>query len=279
VNALRTDPVKRAEFAEALWGPIATQYQVDKLRLGFDLLLQGSLGVVFGAIAGGAEAAEGGTVTLYHGTTRSAASRILQTGFRLGKDGAVFFAEDFATAEQFASEMAARRLASATVLRLRVSSSIALQLQRGVIGEFRGLSFVDVPGGTGFERILLRESLGEFNAAMKSGAISVDGALSHLTRQACFSRKEEVFDQVLRHVASDSLIVRSAAVHMAIWTTFILERFPQRAMREENRPGAKPSLRERVQQIVRRALDRGLNAEVTELARRFLSNLPPDPGS
>jgi hypothetical protein len=102
-------------------------------------------------------------------------------------------------------------------------------------------------------------------------------SLSYLTRQQCLSRKEEVLDQVLRYIESDDRNVRSVATHMAIWSTFILERFPHRAMRKENRPGANPSLRERIQHIVRRALGRGLDAEQAELARRFLNNLPPDP--
>jgi hypothetical protein len=102
-------------------------------------------------------------------------------------------------------------------------------------------------------------------------------SLSHLTRQQCFPREEELFDQILRHTTSDSRAVRSVAVHMAIWSTFILERFPQRATREENRPGAKPSLRERVQRVVKKALERGLDPKEAELAQRFLKNLPPDP--
>jgi hypothetical protein len=68
---------------------------------------------------------------------------------------------------------AASRGAQATVLRLRVPSSIASQLKRGVIGEFRDLRFVDVARGTGFERILFDEWLTGFNAAMKRGAIGV----------------------------------------------------------------------------------------------------------
>jgi hypothetical protein len=169
---IRNDPVKRVAFAEALWVPFYERYQMENLRLGVDLLMQGTLGVL-AVLAPGAAALEGGIVTLYHGTTRSAASRILANGFRAGSDGAVFFAEDFATAEHFASVISRERGAAATVLRLRVPSNVASQLQRGVIGEFRGLRFVDLPGGTGFEQILLGESLGGFNAALKSGSIQV----------------------------------------------------------------------------------------------------------
>jgi RHS repeat-associated protein len=43
VREIRTDPAKRTAFAEALWVPFYEKYQIAKLRLGADLLVQGSL--------------------------------------------------------------------------------------------------------------------------------------------------------------------------------------------------------------------------------------------
>ncbi len=43
-------------------------------------------------------------VTIYHGTTASAAARIVANGFKPGYDGLVYFAEDMATADFFAKD-------------------------------------------------------------------------------------------------------------------------------------------------------------------------------
>jgi hypothetical protein len=173
VKEIRTDPIKKDEFAQAFWGHFVAKYEAEKLRLGVDLLVQGGLGTL-GVLARGIGAAEGGIVTLYHGTTPSAASRIVQTGFRLGKDGAVFLAEDFSTAASFAREAAAKRGATgATVLRLTMPESVAAGLERGTLGAFRGAPMLDISGGTGYERILLGGQLRGFNGAMQSGVIQV----------------------------------------------------------------------------------------------------------
>jgi hypothetical protein len=119
-------------------------------------------------IGAGAKAADEVLVTLYHGTTRNAASKIARGGFRAGADGAVFFAEDFATAEEFAKNAAAARSATgAVVVRFQVPEAVAARLQRGVIGEFRGLPFADIYGSSGYERILL-DDVGGFNNAMRN---------------------------------------------------------------------------------------------------------------
>jgi len=46
VREIRTDPAKRDAFAQALWGHFGTKYEIEKLRLGVDLLLQGTLGTL-----------------------------------------------------------------------------------------------------------------------------------------------------------------------------------------------------------------------------------------
>jgi RHS repeat-associated protein len=125
-----------------------------------------------------AAARGGGTadaLRLYHGTTPSSASRIVSGGFRGGsRGGAVFFAEDYATAEHFALEaMTSRGAKGATVMQFDVPSELAgsLSFERGVIGEYRGLRFVDIPGGTGYEQILTGSSIEKFNIGMKQGQI------------------------------------------------------------------------------------------------------------
>jgi hypothetical protein len=169
---VRNDPVMRVAFAEALWVPFYEKYQMEKLRLGVDLLMQGTLGTL-GILAAGTEIAEG-TITLYHGTTANAASRIVRNGFRLGKDGAVFLAEDFSTAREFARLARSERgAAAATVLRLTMPESVAAGLERGTLGAFRGAPALDIPGGTGYERILLGGQLSKFNGAMQSGVIQM----------------------------------------------------------------------------------------------------------
>jgi RHS repeat-associated protein len=127
--------------------------------------------------SGGAD----GTVTLFHGTTRSAAWRIMAEGFRSGPDGAVFLAEDLATAEDFGDVAVRNRLAaSGTVLKLEVPKSLAADLNqtgdlfRSRVGAFRGITRqFEIPGGSGFEHVLLEDGLDRFNAGMKSGAIRV----------------------------------------------------------------------------------------------------------
>lgn len=124
----------------------------------------------------GATLARGGEemVTLYHGTSASRAARIVKRGFRAGADGAVYFAEDFATAEHFAeSAQFATGARSATVIRLHMPKSIAANFERGTLGAFRGAPAIDILGGTGFERILFKDSISSFNEAIRKGVVQV----------------------------------------------------------------------------------------------------------
>jgi hypothetical protein len=120
----------------------------------------------------GAAFAEGGFVLLYHGTTRSAASRIAAGGFRPGKDGAVFFAESQRVADVFASmAVEARGARSGSVLILRVPTSMLQNMSRGPIGYYRGARW---GAELGFERILSGDGVSAFNAAMGDGTIGFD---------------------------------------------------------------------------------------------------------
>jgi hypothetical protein len=96
--------------------------------------------------------------------------------------------------------------------------------------------------------------------------------LALLARQACAKRKEELLDLALERLNSDDFIVRSGAANVAIWTTMILERTPSLVSRAENKPGATPSLRERVKVAVAQALQLGLDKAQTKFAREFLAH-------
>jgi hypothetical protein len=96
--------------------------------------------------------------------------------------------------------------------------------------------------------------------------------LALLTRQACANRTEELLELALVRLQDESAIVRSGATNTAIWITLGLERNPTRASKAENRPGAKPRLRERIQAEVTRALARGLDPQQEKFARDFLGN-------
>lgn len=117
------------------------------------------------------------TVTIYHGTTTNAASKILRNGFRAGGDGAVFFGEDFQTAKFFGERrMAESGARSGQVLQYTMSHSLADKLgltSRQVLGEFRNAPWVDIPGASGFERILNGDDIGAFNDAVRDGRITV----------------------------------------------------------------------------------------------------------
>jgi hypothetical protein len=103
------------------------------------------------------------------------AARIVANGFRPGRpDAAVFFAEDRATAEFFANNVTVDRSGTnPVVMKFVVPNSIAGEMQRGVIGEFRGFKFVDVAGSNGMERIMTGDMIDLFNAAMQDGTIQV----------------------------------------------------------------------------------------------------------
>jgi hypothetical protein len=86
VRGIRTDPAKRDEFAQALWGHFSTKYEMAKLRLGVDLLMQGSLGVL------GILASPGRGVSAASGVPRaySVAFEARLTARGVGKYGAHF---------------------------------------------------------------------------------------------------------------------------------------------------------------------------------------------
>jgi hypothetical protein len=117
------------------------------------------------------------TVWLYHGTTTGAGRSILNGGLRVGEDNVVFFADDFATAKFFGEYRIAETGESAgMVLRYNVPKSLAEDLGLTVrleLGEMRGASPVDIPGGSGFERILSGGNIDVFNQAVRDGQITV----------------------------------------------------------------------------------------------------------
>jgi RHS repeat-associated protein len=115
-------------------------------------------------------------MTIFHGTTKSATGKLLNGGFRANVD-AVFFAEDYATANYFGLDRVAETGArSGYVLRYNLPQSLARELGlnvRSYIGEFRGLRPVDIPSGSGFERILMPGKINAFNKGVQSGQITV----------------------------------------------------------------------------------------------------------
>jgi hypothetical protein len=96
-------------------------------------------------------------------------------------------------------------------------------------------------------------------------------SLARLTRQACAMRKDEVLELAVELLKSDDPFVRSGAVNTAIWISRMLEDNPNLVSRAENRPGANPSLRERVKAAVGPALRLGVDEEQTEFARKYLA--------
>jgi hypothetical protein len=142
-----------------------------------------AVSIALGSRSGSAGASDD-LVTVFHGTTSNRASKITGSafydarGFRPGVDSAVYFAEDFATAHHFALEAAASTGAKrATVLKLTMPRSVAGQsglLYRRPLGQYRGAPQIDIPGGTGHERVLSgRGSIDLFNASMEQGVVGV----------------------------------------------------------------------------------------------------------
>lgn len=62
---------------------------------------------------------------------------------------------------------------SGSVISLDVPSSLAEKFERGVIGEARGAPFVDVPGSTGFERIVSGDLLDAVNQGIANGTMRI----------------------------------------------------------------------------------------------------------
>jgi RHS repeat-associated protein len=157
---------------EKMFGPLAADSEKGRFASAY---LLGGGGI--GSELGGQIAAEEEMVTLYHGTTRSAASKILNNGFRGGPDNTVFFAEDFPTAKFFGQmKMAENSASSGQVLSFSMPKSLARDLgltSRELQGEFRGFPPTDIAGGSGFERILKGNSIDQFNQALGNGQIVV----------------------------------------------------------------------------------------------------------
>jgi hypothetical protein len=95
--------------------------------------------------------------------------------------------------------------------------------------------------------------------------------LVRLTRQVCAMRKEELLELAIERLKSDDSTIRSGAVNTAVWTAAVLEQNPNLALRPENRPGATPTLRERVKAAVGRAVQLGVEERQAEFAREYLS--------
>jgi len=121
---------------------------------------------------------------LYHGTSSSRASKIVGNEVKVtrGFNSQTYFAEDFATAEYFSFESIAKYPASLdvpkslSVIEFKIPKSLAKEmglLKRHPIGSTEGLPFVDISGGTGFERILSGKNIKKFNEALKEGKIIV----------------------------------------------------------------------------------------------------------
>jgi hypothetical protein len=128
-------------------------------------------------------------------------------------------------------------------------------------------------GHPAFDEICHRLRSGSLNPRQQVLALR---RLARLARQSCLERKEEILDLALERMESDSEIIRSGAVNTGIWMTRILENVPNLAFRPENKPGATPSLRERVKARVNRAAQRGLDPVQRRLAEEFLSDSPED---
>jgi hypothetical protein len=136
-------------------------------------------------------------VRLYHGTSSKRASKIVgnvkyqQEGFKYDKYDCVFFAEELETAKFFGGEKALDAAATAhatgnegftpkryTVIEFTMTDDVAegLRISEGYrkpLGEYTGMSFPDIFGGTGHERILAGvELIVEFNRLLSGGKIT-----------------------------------------------------------------------------------------------------------
>jgi RHS repeat-associated protein len=119
-------------------------------------------------------------ITLYHGTTSNRASKIVGSQYQKARGfrptgGSVFFAEDMATARHYADvARTSTGASSATIMELKIPRSLAEEtglMNRSVIGADLGLPFEDIPGGTGFERVLPKDQLQIFNQALLGGTV------------------------------------------------------------------------------------------------------------
>ena len=97
-------------------------------------------------------------------------------------------------------------------------------------------------------------------------------SFARLTRQACAMRKEEVLELAVERLKSDDPFVRSGAVNTAIWISIMLRDNPNLASKAENRPGANPSLKERIKAAVGHAVQLGVDEEQAEFAGEYLAH-------
>ena|GEM_PF-1727648 len=121
---------------------------------------------------------------LYHGTSSNRASKIVGNQFyeiQGFKQVPTYLAEDYQTAYYFAREHIGKvdvpHIAkSITVIEFKIPEEIAESLNIGaesrrVIGQYAELRFPDIPGSTGYERVLT--DIQKFNEALKEGTIHV----------------------------------------------------------------------------------------------------------
>ena len=76
-------------------------------------------------------------------------------------------------------------------------------------------------------------------------------------------RKDEVLERALTMSTSDDRVVRSAAVHVGIWTAAMLEDL------------GRPAPKERMGVVIRKAIRLGLDPAVVKLAQGFLRGEAP----
>ena len=120
---------------------------------------------------------------------------------------------------------------------------------------------VERSGDEGFDSIARELNSGTLSPRQEINALR---AMSLISRQFAPGRKSELLASALRLATSEDLAVRSAAVHMVIWTRQIL-----RAL------GASIP-EERVRSVVNHALQLGLLDAEEALANRYLRGEPLD---
>ncbi len=174
VNAAALQVGDSVLTAKGAWSAVTTVSSVEREEIVYNFEVADNHGYFVGASG----ILVHNDCVLFHGTTADAAGAILRDGLRAGADEAVFFAEDYATAAHFAQEAAAEAGGSAgrQVLGYVVQDDLAGSLglaERELLGEFRGAPPIDIPGGSGFERILSGSNVSLFNQAVISGEILV----------------------------------------------------------------------------------------------------------
>ena len=128
-------------------------------------------------------------------------------------------------------------------------------------------------GALAFDEIARKLQQGELDPKQRVNALR---RLALLTRQACQERKDDLLELGLRECDSDDSSVRSNAVMLVMTLTALLERFPNHAIRPENKPGAVPSLRSRVGRQVGDAVGRGVDNATARQVQEFLASAAPE---